>query len=274
MVGLLLAIAFVQIVVESLPISSSGHVMLVERLFSFFSGHAVTVSRAYEYLLHGPTLVMLAIYFWKRWWLLVTHGWQLRFLILRAGLLVVCADGISTPVYLLIRHCHMLCVPLGIGFLITAGMLASLYWHPPRLCYASLSIKHACAIGFVQGIAGLSGVSRLASTYVLGVWMGLSERTSFYFSCMIQWPFIAVGFFGGLWEARSEASIFAFMMQWWFLLFVICSTILSFFVLRFVEHQMEAGKIWRLGIYLLFLGIFTLVLDGFLLLHAFSCLLP
>lgn len=269
MVGILALIAIVQIITESLPISSSGHCSLVVQLYQLFTCQQIALSQAYEYFLHGPTIIMLAVYFWPRWWPMVRHVWRLRALVFKACLLVLYADGISAPLHMLMEHYAIRDVSLWIGFLITAVLLASLYWRP-RTNRVQLTWRDAVLIGLVQGI-GVLGVSRLASTYVTGVWLGLAPRSSFYFSCMIQWPLIAAGFCKGLWQLRTDSVFVACCTQWWFIGLLALCAVVAYYVLAWVEHLLRAGKLWRFSYYLVAVAIFAAALQIFLMIHAVSC---
>ena len=59
---------FVQVVLESLPISSSGHLILLERLFDFggrldLAAQLAVLDARWAPLLHLSTLLIIGIYF-------------------------------------------------------------------------------------------------------------------------------------------------------------------------------------------------------------------
>ncbi|MFH1461909.1 MAG: undecaprenyl-diphosphate phosphatase [bacterium] len=59
--NILIFIIFIQIILESLPVSSSGHLALVSNFYkSNLSDHI-------DYFLHGPTIIILMIVFYKEW---------------------------------------------------------------------------------------------------------------------------------------------------------------------------------------------------------------
>jgi undecaprenyl pyrophosphate phosphatase UppP len=65
----------IQIIGESLPISSSGHVLLMQKLFAQALGKQATII---DFLLHGPTILILLIYFFKTWWQMILPGLSLN----------------------------------------------------------------------------------------------------------------------------------------------------------------------------------------------------
>jgi len=225
----------VQIIIESLPISSSGHL----QLFGF------TLSRAAEYLLHGPTVAMFVVYFFDRWSPMVLHAWRLRGTIGRMLLYGFCAELVTVPVYALFS-CVGGFVPLWIGFLITALTLWSLR-------YASLQARpvtaaRAALIGCVQGMAAVPGVSRLATTYTAGVWLGLHPRIAFLFSCMIQWPLMLAGFCYGLWSAGAESLGF---ITPGLLAITLAATVVAYYLLWVVQRMATTGSWYYFSYYLL-----------------------
>jgi undecaprenyl-diphosphatase len=74
---LMLCIA-IQIIVESLPISSSGHWALACAFFSR-AGQHVVVPGYLDHLLHGPTLLILILFFWQNWLSMIKNLYSVGF---------------------------------------------------------------------------------------------------------------------------------------------------------------------------------------------------
>jgi len=70
--GLFLLI-FCQVILESFPISSSGHFELLEKLLQNFGVVPITASLPdfFDHFLHGPTLLILLLFFWKDWFSII-----------------------------------------------------------------------------------------------------------------------------------------------------------------------------------------------------------
>lgn len=254
MLDLFSVYAALQIVLESLPISSSGHLELM-RCWCIQHGGAVELSRTFEYVLHGPTLVMLAFYCVHLWMPLVRHIWCQRFLIGKMLVYVFCADTITTLVYTAVQVGAQQWVPLWIGFCVTGLLLFSLRWceqrertaHPD---YQTVTFAKLCLLGVVQGLAGLPGISRFASTYVAGRWLQLAPRKSLFVSIMLQWPLMAGGFLLGMIHAPFDPTTVWFMNGWHILLMAICAFI-AYFVLWGVQLLLERERLWLLSPYLI-----------------------
>jgi undecaprenyl-diphosphatase len=56
-----------QIVLESFPVSSSGHMLLLEKLSDKFGVPLPNLSESFDYFLHGPTILILMVLFFKDW---------------------------------------------------------------------------------------------------------------------------------------------------------------------------------------------------------------
>ncbi len=233
---------FIQLIAESLPISSSGHVTLAEHFFMSSSNFFLT--QAMTFFLHGPTSIILALFFRKRWFFILRHAWRSRFIIMRLILYGFCAE-VSTLFWYFTLQKSSITLPLSVGFFITACLLFSLRYAPKN--YSSLTPLKASVIGFVQGMALLPGISRLGSTYSVGRHMGLSPNVSFIFSCTIEWPLITAGFFKGLWELSTQACMIPFSL-------IVCIAVASFlsYAVLCVTYRMALRfTFWYWGVYML-----------------------
>ncbi len=195
MLSLLLLIS-IQLVSESFPVSSSGHILLA--LCLFFSKKTVALSSLSAMLLtpelifwmNVPTIFVVAIFFVREWWFLLSNlpvTWRIVGKLIRY---MLCSNIVTTLWYVLMQRYDMT-MPLSLGFAITGALLFSL-----RFCsrdeQATLTAKRALLLGMVQGIALLPGISRFATVFVVSRWMGIDARRSFSITWMLQWP-IAVG---------------------------------------------------------------------------------
>ncbi len=67
----LFLVVIVQICLESLPVSSSGHILLISMLCSAINGYSFALPEHFDHFLHGPTLIILGIFFFGSWWLIL-----------------------------------------------------------------------------------------------------------------------------------------------------------------------------------------------------------
>lgn len=160
----------VQGLTEFLPVSSSGHLLVAERLLGLL-GYTNENTLAFSVMLHMGTLIAVAAIFWKDWLDMLLHPVKNRTLLLLfiaslpALVLVLVLgdliDGLFTGWF------------LGISFLITALFLVlverlsrSKGQHSPKA--DQVQLPQAISMGLFQGIALLPGVSRSGSTLLTG----------------------------------------------------------------------------------------------------------
>ena len=183
-----------QIIGEMLPISSSGHLALLECFFkihknfdtnAFFEKQKIPLKDVY-YFLHLPTLIVVTLYFGMRWISLVFHNGNIEF---KPILWVFVADCVVALFYFGWQRIKIN-FPLVVGFAIT--MLALFF---TAFCTSGSQIewqyRDALLLGIAQGIALLPGISRLAFTCAAGCWLGYSLVDSFFLSWAIQAPLMA-----------------------------------------------------------------------------------
>lgn len=251
----------IQIVVESFPISSSGHEALWqmfltarglwdESAYAVFCGSSLpfdTLKRAFDYALHGPTLVVIALFFFNRWWPLLRHYtrfWRQILLLIGVG---ACADILTAGWYLVWGRYGTAWFPLGLGFCITACILYSLR-SCPKGNRTQVSLAMALIIGFVQGVALLPGISRMGITYGVGRWLGLAPRTALEFSLFIQYPLIAAGFLLGVWTLGFAGMQAFFTVK---TLAVLCAgSVAAYYALRLTMRLAINNNLWRFAYYM------------------------
>lgn len=191
-----------QIITESLPISSSGHVALVKMFYdvptyidtSLYADaswlHQQLIAKSIDHFLHVPTVLILALFFYDRWFAMLKNWRRTLPIIARLIMYVSIADLITGLFFIASRFMPTCVIPLVYGFITTAVLLVSLKWCKKE--GASLTISKMVVLGLVQGCALLPGVSRFGLTYVTGRWLSLSPRKAFETSWMVHAPLLVV----------------------------------------------------------------------------------
>jgi undecaprenyl-diphosphatase len=179
----MLVLAVVQGIAEFLPISSSGHLVVLGDWLGV-SDESPTV----EIILHAGTLASILVVYWRR--ILDLIGSDRRVIpILIVGTIPAGVAGIIIKT----QFKEILDNPLLTGFmlLITGGLLLTLRWLPVgEQKYDKLSWTQAAIIGCFQAIALMPGISRSGSTIVGGRLLGLSRDDSVTFSFLLAIPAI------------------------------------------------------------------------------------
>lgn len=166
------------VILEVLPISSSGHLFLLYG--------KKYIPEYVEYCFHIPTAVIISIFLWRYRTMLIGTGTLKELYI--AGAFIVLADIVTAGFYVLLRQ-QKRAFPLWLGFFVTMLSLFLVRY----ISYGTVQVltwKVAFLIGLGQGIALLPGISRLATTVVIGSLYGLTPLLSYLFSLAIQLPLI------------------------------------------------------------------------------------
>jgi len=196
----ILILAVVQGIAEFLPISSSGHLVILGALLGELSA-----SPTLEIILHAGTLGSILVVYWRRIIRLLTSD---RRVISRLVVGTIPAVVIGLTIKLQFEHILRSPTLAGAMLLVTAAMLIVLGRLKPRDNeYVSMSHGHAFLVGCFQAFAILPGVSRSGSTILGGRLAGLKNEDSVAFSFLLAIPAIlgaTVLELKDLWESHSE----------------------------------------------------------------------
>lgn len=189
---------------EFLPISSSGHLALLQKFFGI-EGESVLL---FAVLLHLGTLFSVFAIYWKDIVLLFKElGFTIADLFTgkglrinssperRLGFLIIVATIPTGLMGVFLKDMfagfYESLVAIGIGFLITGTIL----WIAERngrgrTQVEGMKFRHALFIGTMQGIAITPGISRSGSTIFGGLLMGLDRNFALRFAFLVSIPAI------------------------------------------------------------------------------------
>jgi len=264
----LLLLSVAQIVIESLPVSSSAHVNLLEYLLKHAGISGVARPEVFDHILHVPTIVVVSAFLLSTYASLVVRGgvallrphrslWRVRILVrakamllaqlLLATLLTACFyfSGLSAYLHSIVPP-HLL---YAAGFLWTALLFLRLTALPVD-ARASNGFVTACVVGCAQGLALLPGVSRLGSTYCAARIMGLRPRQALSYSLLLQLILMLAGGVKALCTPLGKQA-FAYLMIPHVALCVGVAAVGAFFLLRLVSSMAHTRTMYRWGYYLL-----------------------
>jgi undecaprenyl-diphosphatase len=186
----ILILAAVQGIAEFLPISSSGHLIILGALLEELSSSVSELgeSPTLEIILHAGTLGSILVVFWKRILNLLTSDRRvLPLLVIGTVPAAVVGLTIKSQFSTLLTSPTLAAAML----LVTGCMLVLLGRLAPRDgCYTELNWRAAVIIGCFQAFAILPGVSRSGSTILGGRLLGLKNEDSVTFSFLLAIPAI------------------------------------------------------------------------------------
>jgi len=187
-------LGLVQGLTEFLPVSSSGHLVLAQKIMGV-EDKGVT----FEILVHFGTLLSVLIYFWKSLWRMI--------LSILPPFRAEYAEDRRTILYLIIASVPAAIVgfsplrdafegvydrPIMVGaLLMVTGCILFLPRFFVRRSEGEMGIKTAITMGIGQALAILPGVSRSGSTIVAGMLSGTKPSAAAEFSFLMAIPAIA-----------------------------------------------------------------------------------
>jgi undecaprenyl-diphosphatase len=244
-----LILGAVQGLTEFLPVSSSGHLVLLERFFQIKDNVVLL-----NLMLHLGTVVALIVFFWKDLMLILKQkDWNLvKNLFIAFTTTAIFGFIFKTTVENIFIYNSSL-VPLALGFVFTAIVLfMSFKTSKNRREISTLTIVEAVKIGFAQAVAIAPGISRSGLTYFTTIKSGINSKDAFKFSFLLSIPTILAA---TAVEVMTEYKGIAMSGNWSVIsLGLIISFIFGSLGLMLFRQISKNSKLWIFGIYLLVLA--------------------
>ena len=241
-------LALVQGLSEFFPISSSGHLLVFQKLLNF-----TAMPLVYDIFFHLGTLLAVVAYFFKDLKPLALRFYErdhfrLLLLLLTASLPTALIGFLFKDFFesLFARTAY-----LGFCFIFTAVVLLASRF---RSREKTPAFPAAFVIGVAQGLAIVPGISRSGMTIAAALILGLGFEFSFRFSFLLSIPAVLgavilewdkIPWQGGHWPQLALA--------------VLVSALAGFLALGLLKRIMIREKFHRFGIYLLVLGVLVLI---------------
>jgi undecaprenyl-diphosphatase len=249
----LLVLAVVQGITEFLPISSDGHMVVVDSLWKYASGHQFDDLLGVEIVLHGGTLLAILVMYCRQLTRLLFADRHMIGRIVVGSLpaalvgvpmlkIKVLHDALESPV---LAGC-MLPV-MGLILLVGGARTGG------TIDYTEISFRQAFLIGLAQATAILPGISRSGTTIVTGLALGLRREAAATFSFVLAVPAV-----GGAVLLKTkdllEGRQCGVELDW-----LLLATAVAFFVglaaLALLLHWLRQGRLWPMGWWCLAVGL-------------------
>lgn len=238
---------------EFLPVSSSGHLVVVQQLMGWKAADGVIM--AFDVALHIGTLISVVAVFWRDIVQMLTG---------RNRRLVGCLFLASIPAVIVgftlkhqIEGLFSSVLTVGVAWLITGTVLLL-----TRLVKVS-DLKEtgwlrSLLIGCAQAIAIIPGISRSGSTMSAGLFLRLEKGEAARFSFLMSVPVIA----GSALLDAKELAGFPAESQFAMLAGVVAAAIVGIICIKWLLKLIVRGHFWWFGIYCLLAGLVTLAWFG------------
>lgn len=188
-----LILGLVQGLTEFLPISSSGHLVLGQKLLGFSQPPVL-----FDILVHVGTLTAVIIFFHRTLSLLIRRTWGFlanrgklpkKVIFIVVGTIPAAIVGFFLNSYLAIIFDSVALV--GMALIVNSVLLFSttlIKKSGKKL--SKMTWQDALIVGILQALAILPGMSRSGSTVVAGLWRNLKREMAFTFSFLLSIPAI------------------------------------------------------------------------------------
>lgn len=265
-------LGLVQGIAEFLPISSSGHLSVLQNFFEFQSaeqGHLF-----FDVLLHLATLVSVCVAYRKEVMDIVWEvlSWFRKDVpstqrpkepraVRRLIIMIVVA---TLPLFImvffndLVEPLYYSSIFIGIALILTGCMLfVSDRMLPGRKNEKSMRILDALVVGVCQAVAVIPGLSRSGTTITAGLATGLDREFAVKFSFLISIPAILGANILSLVNAIQDGVDFSYFPI--YLVGMIVAGVVGYFAIGLVRHIAQKGKFGGFAYYCWAVGLVTII---------------
>lgn len=250
-------LGIVEGVTEFLPISSTGHLILVEDFLHLGSNEAF--KNAFTVIIQLPAILAVVVYFWKEMWpfqgartLGIFRLWVLTAVaFIPSAVLGLAFDDLIDA--------HLL-KPFPVAMALLVGGVALIVLERRKTEPRITDLQHiaaplAFAVGCFQCLALFPGTSRSAATIIGAMLLGLSRSAAAEFSF-----FLAVPTMLGATTLKVLKNGLAFTPHEWLLLGVgsVVSFVTAYFVVAFLMAYIRRHTFVAFGVYRIVLAVIVL----------------
>ena len=236
---------------EFLPISSSGHLVIISSLSSELDLNTNDIA-----FLHIGTLFSIVFFYRKRIFEIFedldTFIFYLK--IILAGIIPAVLIGLLTPIQNIIDESPNLILITGASYLIFSLLLifSGKINNSEALNIRDITVSQAFVIGIAQSIALLPGVSRSGVTLLTAIYLGVKKADAIYYSLLLGIPTIF-----GAWSLTFINDSFQVNTN------IVLPTIVAMFTgllaIRVLINFTTSSKLQYFGYYCLLLSVFCFI---------------
>jgi len=249
MVSLIEAVilSIIQGITEWFPVSSSGHLALMQQFFGF-------QNLSYDVFLHFAGIFAVLFVFKREVLKLLSFNKvSLKYI----GLLILALIPAGFAGLLLsdwIENLFSNMTYLGIFFIVSGLVVYSSKFSIERK--SDISNKDAWFIGLLQALAILPGISRSGMTISAGLFKGISKRAAIRFSFLMSIPLIL-----GASVLKTKDLIVSNIDISILIISFIITFLVSLITIKLLIKIIKSDKFYLFGIYNILLGIVVLIIS-------------
>lgn len=253
-------LGIIQGITEFLPISSSGHLVLAEKIFEGFGNKDFGLT--FDIFLHLGTLLAIIVYFWRDWIKILKDLFQKKglfgYLILATFPAAIAGIFLEDLVGGIFRNIFF----VALFFILAGGFFIFCEKIQEKLKMKSLekiTWRDALFVGIIQIFALLPGISRSGSTIGAGMLRGLSRGEAAKFSFLTAALIIAgSGFFSFIDNLKTGAFTNLFLES---IVGFVSAAIAGYFSVSFLMKFLKKHRLYGFAGYLIVIGLIILILE-------------
>lgn len=246
-------LAIVQGLTEFLPVSSSGHLVLFQKIFGMQEPPIF-----FDTMVHGATLA--AVIFYLRKDILDIIFNLKRNLSLVTNIIIGTLPAVFFGLFFkdFIEKTFGSILLLSLCFFITALLLfLTKFFKEEGKDISQVRAKDSFIIGVFQAASILPSISRSGATIASGIFQGLNRKSALKFSFLLSIPAIAGAMVLQILNIGNVSSNEIYSSLWGFF----PALIFGFISLKFLDKYMANKKFSLFAYYCLFLAVVSLVLN-------------
>jgi undecaprenyl-diphosphatase len=264
-------LGIVQGLTEFLPVSSTGHLVLLEE------GLDVSQDKfglTFDAALHLGTLLAILVYFWETVVRLVVAGfasigrrrWDLNADSRLAWLIVIGTVPAGVIGFLFENTVEeKLRDPAWVAtmlILFSGALVLAEVWGKKRLQASQLGAPGALLVGLAQAVALIPGVSRSGITMSAGMLAKLDRQQAAVFAFLLSGPIVAGAGFKKVYDVLKEAhqGLLGREDLLFFVVGFVLAAITGYFTIRFFLAYLRRRSLYPFVVYRVALGIIVLVI--------------
>ena len=247
-------LALVQGVTEWLPISSSGHLALIQQMLQFKS------PVFFDVMLHVGTLIVILIVFKEK---------------IAKITKTVCTKGLTTPEGKTLKQVIIGNAPIAVAYILFGKEIKDMFSNAPAVGIAflatgfvlfltlkarnvkdELTYTDSILVGVAQAFALLPGLSRSGLTIAVALLLGIERRRAAEFSFLLAIPaVIGAAIEETITQGFTGINIFSIFVG------MIVAVIVGYAALKLLLRIVQKGKLYIFSIYCWLAGALVLLLS-------------
>ena len=245
----------VQGITEFLPVSSSGHLVLLHALFGLREPQLL-----FDLCLHLGTTVAVLILFWRKILRFLTTEKRLFFFVILGSIPTAVIGALFAKT---LESFFNQPKVVGFGFWITAVWLFLGERFRAREG-KELVWTTALLIGVSQGIAIVPGISRSGATISTGLLLGLKGSIAVEYSFLLSIPAIVGAFLYKMHSAETPVSLGGVFGKegMVFAVGILMALVFGLFAIQVIRRLVEKRKLYFFSLYLVIVGALTFLFFG------------